>query len=156
MGKTVRAGARIRRLMRCHRWPARKVHSSVREQSSAGHAGLVATVACLLSACTHVTVGEGGGETITGIGVVRVELPRTTGGAVAVKRTGVGFGWDELPAGGAWLGYSDSQWVIADPRDCQLLVIIRSAAEAENAAKALSALEGSSPCVVDHTNTLQP
>jgi len=119
-------------------------------------AGALVAACCLLTACTSVTVGEGGGETITGIGVVRVELPPTKGGVVAVKRSGLGLGWDELPAGGAWLGYSDSEWVIADPGDCQLLVIIRSAAEAENAAKVLFALEGSSPCVVDHTNTLQP
>jgi hypothetical protein len=90
------------------------------------------------------------------IGVVRVELPRTQGGVLAVERSGVGLGWDDLPGGGAWLGFSEGRWVIADPRECQLLVIIRSPAQAEHAAKVLAALGGSSPCLVDHTGTLLP
>ena len=117
---------------------------------------LLLAIAFPLAGCTHVTVGEGGGEEIVGIGLVRIELPRTQGSLLAIGRSGVGIGWDGLPGGGAWLGYSGGQWVIADPAECQLLVIIRSPAEAENAARVLAALAGGSPCIVDHTGTLRP
>ncbi len=107
-------------------------------------------------ACTTVQVDSGGGSTIFGIGVVRVELPPTKGDTLAIERSGVGLGWESTPGGGVWLGYSASEWVIADPADCQMLVIIRSPTQAENAKRILESLEGETPCVVDHTGTLQP
>lgn len=79
-----------------------------------------------LTGCTTVQVDSGGGKKVTGFGFVQVELPPATDGVLAVNRSGFGLGWDDSPGGGVWLGYSASEWVIADPSDCQLLVIIRS------------------------------
>lgn len=127
-----------------------------RSLSNLGKNIAVCILAGWAAACTTIQVDSGGGSAITGIGLVRVELPPVQGKTLAIERSGVGFGWESTPGGGAWLGYSASQWVLADPADCQLLIIIRSAAQADNAKTILETIKGEKPCVVDHTGTLQP
>lgn len=101
----------------------------------------------MLSGCASVTPGEWRGSR-TFIGVVRVDMPVTQGSvqAVRVRTLGAGAG----PAG-AFVGWEDGNWITADPAACQLLIIIRHAAEADNAARVLRALGGQQPCIVDET-----
>jgi hypothetical protein len=110
----------------------------------------------LLAGCTSVQIDSGGGGTIAGVGLYRITVPETKGSLLAIEQTGVGLGWSDVPEQAAWLGFRESQWVIADPAQCQLLIIIKSAAQAENAAKIINLLEGEQPCIVDHTGTLRP
>lgn len=111
----------------------------------------IAALCLSLCGCTTVRVGEGGRSAYF-IGAVRLVLPDAAGKTQAVEIQSLGLGWDAGP----YLGWRAGKWVIADPKDCQLLVIIRSPAQAENAAKVLQALGGQEPCIVDSTGTLRP
>lgn len=86
------------------------------------------------------------------VGVVRVVTPAVRGDVAAIDVDAAGLGWD----GGPWLGWRSGSWISADPARCQLLVIVRSPAQAANAARVLGALEGLDPCIADHTDTLRP
>lgn len=104
----------------------------------------------MLAGCTSIDFASSG-ETRTYVGIVRVKVPAKSGNLVAVSVESVGAGWRRGP----WLGWQSDHWVEADPGRCQLLVVIRSAAEARNAAEVLRALEGRDACVVDHTGSLR-
>jgi hypothetical protein len=78
---------------------------------------------------------------------MRVSTPATRGRLSVIDVKAVGFGTDDGP----WLGLRASSWITADPRDCQLLVIIRSSVEADSAARLIKSLEGVNPCIVDYT-----
>lgn len=91
------------------------------------------------------------GSTRTYLGIVRVTVPDRSGNLVAYSVKAAGAGWHAGP----WLGWRSDNWVEADPSKCQLLVVIRSAAEARNAAEVLRALRGREACVVDYTGTLR-
>lgn len=107
----------------------------------------------LLAGCTTIrpAEGAGGGRSLWALGLVRVELPDDRGlSAIDVKT--LGAGWD----GGPYLGWKAGNWVSADPARCQLLIIIRSAAAADNAAKVLQSLGGQEPCIADYTHSLRP
>lgn len=106
--------------------------------------------------CTSVSVGSADGQEFAGIGFYRVRLPATQGTLVAVEREGVGLGWGNLAGAGVFLGYDKTEWVIADPADCQLLIVIKSAAQAEHAKEIIALLGDQSPCIVDQTGSLQP
>lgn len=105
----------------------------------------------LLSGCTNVVTGleSGASQTRTYIGVVRVKLPERTGSLVALDVQSLGIGWDQGP----YLGWKAGNWVIADPAQCQLLIVIRSPAQAENAAKVIQSLGGQNACIADYTRT---
>jgi hypothetical protein len=107
-------------------------------------------LAVLLGACTTVPLAERG-STRTFVGVVRVTMPDRSGDLAAVAVTGVGAGWD----GGPWLGFRAGEWVTADPSRCQLLVVIRSPAQAANAAQVLATLKGDKICVADFTRSVR-
>lgn len=107
-------------------------------------------LAGLLGGCTTVPVAERG-RTRTYVGVVRVTTPDRAGDISAVEVTGVGVGWDDGP----WLGFRAGNWISADPGRCQLLVVIRSPAQAANAAQVLETLKGDGICVADYTRTLR-
>ena len=92
-------------------------------------ARLAVSVACLaLAACTQVRVVEGGKTTVSyRFGVLRVE-PDPAAPLLVVQTTGFGV----VPvADGTSIGWT-RQLVVAskDPRQCQLIVLIRTAAEA--------------------------
>lgn len=106
-------------------------------------------ISLALGGCTVVTVGEGGRSAFY-LGAVQVRLPRTEGATAAIEIETFGLGWDRGP----YLGWRSGKWVVADPKDCQLLVIIRSPAQAENAAKVMEALGGQKPCIADSTGLL--
>jgi hypothetical protein len=84
------------------------------------------------------------------VGIVRVVLPDTQGKVAAINVKSLGAGWDSGP----FLGWKAGNWIITNPADCQLLVVIRSPAQAENAAKVLQSLKGQQPCIVDYTRSL--
>ena len=102
-------------------------------------------VAALASSACASHSSSAAGETKTFVGVVRVRTPATLGDLHVTEVSGLGVGWDAGP----WLGFRSGSWVAADPAKCQLLVIIRSPAQAANAAEVLKALKGSEPCMVD-------
>lgn len=107
----------------------------------------------MLTGCTTVRVGEAGGRgsVRTYVGVVQVMLPDQKGALAAVDVRSLGLGWDAGP----YLGWKAGNWVIADPAKCQLLIVIRSPAQAENAAKVIQSLEGQAPCIADYTHLLR-
>lgn len=115
-------------------------------------ASLAFCLSASLAGCTVVNVGTGETKDITAVGVVRVRVPVPVDGLVAIERSGVGLGWETLPGGGAYLGWSGASWVIADPSKCQLLIIVRSKAQAENAQDIMSKLKGETPCIVDQSH----
>lgn len=124
-----------------------------------GRGGVVAGTlgfSAVLAGCTVINVGTGQTADITSVGIVRVRVPVVVEGLVAIERQGAGLGWDSLPGSGTYVGWSDARWVMADPRHCQLLIVIRTPAQAEHAKDILSKLEGESPCVVDQSGGLQP
>ncbi|QLC25918.1 hypothetical protein HFP57_13385 [Parasphingopyxis algicola] len=82
--------------------------------------------------------------------MVRVVTPEAAGAVNAIDVETVGLGWD----GGPFLGWHSGSWISADPARCQLLIVIRSPAQAENAATVLRALEGQDPCIADYTHSL--
>lgn len=104
----------------------------------------------VLGGCTTVRMTEQG-ESRLYLGVVRVTVPDRSGDLVAFSVKTAGVGWQRGP----WLGWRSDNWVEADPAKCQLLVVIRSPAEAGNAAEVLRALEGRSACVADYTESLR-
>ncbi len=111
---------------------------------------LVASLSAL-AGCTVVKAGEGGVRR-TLIGVVRVDLPPTTGHLTAIDAQTIGFGWD----GGPFLGFRGSNWIAAAPEACQLTIIIRSAAQASHAARVLELLKGEQICTADFTDASPP
>ena len=111
---------------------------------------LVIVLLMILTGCTTVKSGDGG-MIRWYLGVVRVELPDKTGKLAAVDVKTLGIGWDA----GRYLGWKAGNWIIADPADCQLLVVIRSPAQAENAATVLKSLGGTQACIADYTHSLR-
>lgn len=109
----------------------------------------------VMTACTTISVGKADGQEFAGVGFYRVKLPATQGTLVAVERESVGVGWGTLAGSAAFLGYDKSEWVIADPESCQLLIVIKSAAQAEHAKEIIELLGDQSPCIVDQTGSLQ-
>lgn len=109
---------------------------------------LIVVAAALLGGCVTMPVAERG-STRTYVGVVRVILPERTGDLSAVEVAGLGLGWDKGP----WLGWRAGNWVTADPAKCQMLVVIRSPAQARNAADVLAKLGGEGVCVADYTRS---
>lgn len=105
----------------------------------------------LLAACTTVQAGEGRSSRLF-VGVVRVVMPERKGDVTAIEVKALGIGWDSGP----FIGWRAGSWITADPAKCQLLIIIRSPAQAENAAKVIQSLEGQEPCIADFTHTLRP
>lgn len=95
-------------------------------------------------------VGEEG-RTRTFIGIVRVTTPEAQGDVSAIEVSTAGLGFDRS---GFFLGWQSGNWVEADPAKCQMLVIIRSAAQAEHAASVINSLKGEELCVADYTGQL--
>ena len=79
------------------------------------------------------------------VGIVRVRMADRAGDLRAVDVKALGLGWDSA----AFLGWRSGQWVSADPASCQLLVIVRSGVEAEQAARVFESLRGQRPCIAD-------
>lgn len=107
--------------------------------------------AFLLSACTVTSQGERGTSRYV-LGLVRIQIPDRQGELSAMSVKALGVGWDQGP----FLGWRDASWILADPAQCQLVVIVRSGVEADNAAKVLGQLKGEGLCVADFSNTLRP
>lgn len=105
----------------------------------------------LLCGCATLNT-EGPARTNLYIGAVSVTIPQTQGDVSAVGVRALGFGWEQGP----FVGWRSSNWITADPANCQLLIVIRSDVETANAARILNALGGQNPCIVDYTNTLRP
>jgi hypothetical protein len=115
---------------------------------------LTALVSSLtLVGCTTINVVPREGMATTDfrksvhVGILTLRLPATEGNVQAVDVKTLGAGWQSGP----FVGWNASNLVTANPADCQLLIIIRSPAQAENAAKVISSLEGQNPCLVDFT-----
>lgn len=106
----------------------------------------IVSLVALLAGCTTVKFADRG-ESSLYVGVTRVIKPATVGDVKAVEVKSLGLGWDAGP----YLGWKSGKWVAADPEKCQLLVVIRSPAQAKNAIDVLKTLKGQQPCLVDST-----
>lgn len=115
---------------------------------NSGPCFLATAAVALCSGCTVTMPGEGPAHEIVSVGVTRIIVPERKGNLVAFRRAGVGLGFGDAAGSAAWLGFDKSEWVIADPASCQLLVVIREDVEAENAARILQSLEGENICYV--------
>jgi len=107
-------------------------------------------LAFLLAGCATIDASEKTSDNRTSaiyFGITEVITPQTKGAISAIDVSTLGFGWDRGP----FLGWHRGSWIEADPAKCQLVVIIRSPAQAENAARVLQALEGQTPCIADFT-----
>lgn len=104
--------------------------------------------AALCQGCTVALPAEGPTREIVSVGITRIVVPERKGNLVAFRRSSVGLGFGDATASAAWLGFDRSEWVIADPAKCQLLVVIRDDVEAENAARILESLKGEDICWV--------
>ncbi|MGB5483860.1 hypothetical protein [Parasphingorhabdus sp.] len=106
-----------------------------------------------LTGCTTINMVQQDGVAATAyqqsthIGITRLRLPASQGNVQAADIKTLGVGWQSGP----FIGWNASNLVTADPSECQLLIVVRSAAQAENAAKIISSLEGQDPCIVDYT-----
>lgn len=106
---------------------------------------------CTQSACTTLVMGEGETRDIVSLGVTRIKVPERSGDLIAFRRTGLGIGLSNTVGDQAWLGFQSSDWIMADPAKCQMLVVIRSNAEANQAQKILETLKGEDVCYVNDT-----
>jgi hypothetical protein len=102
--------------------------------------------AALCQGCTVALPAEGPTREIVSVGITRIVVPERKGNLVAFRRSSLGLGFGDATASAAWLGFDRSEWVIADPAKCQLLVVIRDDVEAENAARILESLKGEDIC----------
>lgn len=109
---------------------------------------LLACVLLLCSGCTVAVSGEGPRREIVSFGITRIIVPERKGDLVALRRTSLGLGFGDATASAAWAGFDKSEWVIADPAKCQMLVVIRDDVEADNAARILETLKGENVCYV--------
>ncbi len=112
---------------------------------------IAAICALFLSGCTTIVVDGATERSITSIGVTRIQIPEKQGNLLAFKRTGIGIGYGNAVEGAAWLGFDRAEWVIADPAECQLLIIIRSGAEAAQVEQLLGNLGGGEVCFANNT-----
>ena len=104
----------------------------------------------MLGGCATIPTDRPG-ESKLFIGMVRVKVPNSRGQLFAADVKALGLGWDRGP----WLGWKAGNWIVADPARCQLLIVIRTPAQAENAAKVLEALGDQQLCVADYTDSLR-
>lgn len=110
-----------------------------------------------LSGCTTVIVTDGSAgqpaltHDLISIGVTRIVVPERKGDLIAFRRTGIGLGFGNAVGASAFLGFDQGEWVIADPAGCQMLVVIRSDADAASTLKVLEKLEGENVCYVNDT-----
>ncbi|MCL9998890.1 MAG: hypothetical protein NBV68_05880 [Erythrobacter sp.] len=91
---------------------------------------------------------EGPTREIVSVGITRIVVPERKGNMIAFRRSSLGLGFGDATASAAWLGFDHSEWVIADPAQCQMLVVIRDDVEAESAARILESLKGEDICYV--------
>lgn len=89
------------------------------------------------------------GRTSTYVGFVQVRNPPTIGNLSALQVKTLGLAWDQGPL----FGWRDKQLVTADPRQCQLVIIIRRDAEMQNASKLIKELKGENVCLADFTGS---
>lgn len=106
-----------------------------------------------LAGCTTINMVAQDGVTTapyqqsTHIGITRLRMPARQGNVQAADIKTLGIGWQAGP----FIGWNSSNLVTADPSKCQLLIVVRSAAQADNAAKIISSLKGQDPCIIDYT-----
>ena len=127
-----------------HRWHRRVPNA--KSCAARWHLTLaLGAVAMAIGACAQNPAA--GHSSTTHLGIVKVVRPTTAGATSVTDVRALGIGWDK----GVWLGWRAGSWIEADPSRCQIVIIIRSAAEAANAVSVLRAIEGTKPCVVDYT-----
>jgi hypothetical protein len=111
-------------------------------------AAITGLAAVLCQGCTVTLPAEGPTREIVSVGVTRIIVPERKGNLLAFRRSGIGIGFGDAIASAAWLGFDRSEWVIADPAKCQMLVVIRDDVEAESAGRILESLKGENVCYV--------
>lgn len=105
---------------------------------------LLVPVALMLTGCATVPT-DGSAQSQVHIGVVRVVTHPGVGQVRQISVRTLGLGWD----GAAFLGWRKADYVRANPTDCQLLIVVRRAADMKSVTQILEAMKGEKPCVVN-------
>jgi hypothetical protein len=116
---------------------------------------IVRLVAALLLAgssggCTTISINDG--QALQGhyIGLVSVRIPEGQSGMTAVEAKNFGASFTE----GVNLGWSSQSLVNADPAGCQIMIIVKSAAQLTNVQEIAKGLKGEKLCLADFDTSL--
>jgi hypothetical protein len=113
----------------------------------------LAVIWCGLSACACASIDLANPverREILAVGAVSVRVPTTFGQVRAIDISTLGVGVDTS----VFVGWRRGQFVFVQPNECQLLIIVRSGAEAEHATRLLEAAQGGQICMVDFAGAL--
>lgn len=95
--------------------------------------------------CTTISINDG--QALQGhyLGIVSVRVPDGQSGMTAVEAKNFGASF----ADGVNLGWSSQSLVTADPAGCQIMIIVRSAAQLANVQEITKGLKGEKLCLAD-------
>lgn len=95
--------------------------------------------------CTTISINDG--QALQGhyLGLVSVRVPKTHQGMTAVEAKNVGASF----ADGVNFGWSSQSLVTADPAGCQIMIIVKSAAQLANVQEIVNGLKGEKLCLAD-------
>jgi len=103
----------------------------------------------MVSGCTKVLLARGQTYSLTTIGIVQIEIPAETKGASLVSRSALGVGWDQLPRGSGFLGWSNATWVVVEPSECQIVIMVSDTRQLIAAKEVVRHWEGDTLCLVE-------
>lgn len=94
-------------------------------------------LAVMIGGCASVPL-DGQARDQLYVGVVRVRVPEVAGPLTAVEVKTLGLGHD----GALFLGWRAGRYVYARPEDCRLVILVRRAADVEQARTLVKGMEG--------------
>lgn len=99
--------------------------------------------------CTTISINDG--QALQGhyLGLVSVRVPKGNTGMTAVEAKNFGASFAE----GVNLGWSSQSLVTADPAGCQIMIIVKSAAQIENVQEIAKGLKGEKLCLADFSSS---
>jgi hypothetical protein len=111
---------------------------------------IIRLVAALLLAagsagCTTISINDG--QALQGhyLGLVSVRVPEARQGMTAIEAKNFGASF----ADGVNLGWSSQSLVTADPAGCQIMIIVKTAAQLANVQEIAKGLKGEKLCLAD-------
>ena len=109
----------------------------------------VLSAACALSGCVEtLDAGRPINSRVVHFGLTIINPPATTPDLTSYKIQTLGVG----SGNGVFVGWQQSEAVMAAPEKCHLAIIIRSDVAAENVRQVLSMLNGEDVCVANFAN----
>ena len=104
---------------------------------------------CGSAGCTTISINDG--QALQGhyLGLVSVRVPEAHTGMTAVEAKNFGASFAE----GVNLGWSSQSLVTADPAGCQIMIIVKSAAQIANVQQIAKGLKGEKLCLADFSSS---